>query len=486
MASLTQSTKCRDNAGYTCSFVENPPELFLCEICKLVLRNPQITQCCGKNACRSCIAKEAENGEACPISACQKQCVKITPNKDLDYEILISRVYCTSKENGCQWMGTLESLDKHLEECPFLEVECPSSCSVKIQRRMVKDHEAICKRFPIKCQQCGDMYERRDRLSHLEACSLTKVKCPFSIVGCTTEVLNKDLQQHFEESLSEHYALVAKQNEDIQAEIGQNKLLVQAKEKVEPLIIQSMEVAGLSNEVTAAEEEMIELQRALEEAKLEFSELQQRHDQIPAELQHHICEGEASICAVREEFDKLMLTSKVRCYGPALPCVHPIDIVSRPLHSPVTTEEYIPRVSFMIPRFHEERQNDACMYLPPFFSYRGGYKMCLSVYCNGFLGAKGGSVSVYVCGLSGKYDEKLEWPLHCKVEIEIQSAQKTISNVKQIIEVKSQSPTPRDTFISQRLGGCLHALKLNYNQPLSLYLMDGCLTIDVVRVVFNK
>ena len=481
MASLTQSAKCRDDAGYTCSFVENPPELFLCEICKLVLRNPQITQCCGKNACRSCIAKEAENGEACPISACQKQCVKITPNKDLDYEILISRVYCTSKENDCQWMGTLESLDKHLEECPFLEVECPSSCSVKIQRRLVKDHEAICERFPVKCQKCGDMYERRDRLSHLDACSLTKVKCPFSIVGCTTEVLNKDLQQHFEESLSVHYALVAKQSEDTQAEIRQHKLLTQAKEKVEPLLAQSVEVAGLNDEIVAAEkEEMIELQRALEEAKLEFIKLQQRHDQVAAQLQHHICEREASICAVREEFDNLMLTSKVRCYGPALPCVHPIDIVSRPLHSPETTEEYIPRVSFMIPRFCEERKNDAYICLPPFFSYRGGYKMCLSLYCNS---VKGKSASVCVCILSSKYDEKLEWPLQCKVEIEIQSVQKSTSNMKQTIEVKSQSPTPRDTFMSQRPGGCLDALK---GLPLSFYLMDGCLSIDVVRVAFNK
>ena len=47
-----------------------------------------------------------------------------------------------------------------------------------------------------------------------------------------------------------------------------------------------------------------------------------------------------------------MLTSKVKCYWPALPYIHPVDIefLFRPLDCPVTTEEHIPRVSFMIPR----------------------------------------------------------------------------------------------------------------------------------------
>ena len=37
-----------------CSFVEEPPELFQCGVCQLVLRDPQITEYCRKNACRHC------------------------------------------------------------------------------------------------------------------------------------------------------------------------------------------------------------------------------------------------------------------------------------------------------------------------------------------------------------------------------------------------------------------------------------------------
>ena len=490
MASQTQSTK--DGSGYTCDFVEQPQalNLFICEICKLVLRYPQITQCCGKNACRPCIEKQAENGAPCPIPGCQNQRVEITFNRDLHHDILKSRVYCSLRESGCEWADALENLEKHQLECPFLEEECQNSCGMKIQRRMVEEHEAICERFSVKCKQCGDLYERRNRSNHMDTCSLRMVKCPFSIVGCTAEVLNKDLQQHFEESLSEHYALVAKQNADMQAEIGENKALAQSKENMKPLLAQSMEVLELNDEVAVAEREMIELQTALEEAQLEFKELEQTHSRASAELQQQISESETSnsIHAIREECDQLELMTKVRCYGPALPFIHPADIVSRPLDCPVTTEEYIPRVSFKIPRFQEERKNDACLCLLPFYSHRRGYKMCLMVYCNGSSNVKGKFASIYIRVLSGEHDKKLNWPLHCKVEIEIQSALKGVPNVKKTIEVMSQSPVPEDRFIShvQTLSGCQRAVCLLASishEPITCYLMDGCLTIDVVRIV---
>ena len=146
----------------------------------------------------------------------------------------------------------------------------------------------------------------------------------------------------------------------------------------------------------------------------------------------------------------------------------------------------------MIPRFLEERKNDTCLCLPPFYSHRGGYKMCLFVLCNGLLEVKGEFVSIYVRSLSGKYDKKLNWPLHCRVEIEIQSAHKSTANMRKNIEVKSQSPVPGERFTSQILGSCPRTVSLREGQhvpgyePLSSYLEDGCLTIAVLRVAFNR
>ena len=258
------------------------------------------------------------------------------------------------------------------------------------------------------------------------------------------------------------------------------------KENLKPLLARHVEIVEINGGVPVAEREIIELQTALKEAQLGFNELCQRYSQVFTELQQLIREKEASICAIREQGDQLVITSKERCYGPALPHIHPADIVSRPLYNPETSEEYIPQVTFTIPRFREERENDTCLYLPPFYSHRGGYKMCLVVYCNGFRGAKGNSVSVEPRVLSGKYDENLEWPLHCNIEIEIEGVQ-----LKKIISVSSKSPILGERFVSPSLGSCQHIIRLSSflamgYRPLSSYLKDGCLTIHVTEVMFNR
>ena len=125
----------------------------------------------------------------------------------------------------------------------------------------------------------------------------------------------------------------------------------------------------INEDLVTAEKEMTELQKALKEAELEIKELEQRHNQVSTELQQQIIERKASVRAVGEKCDELVFTSQVRCYGPALPQIEPANILSHPPDSPVTTEEYIPQVSFMIPRFLEERKNDTCLCLPPFYSY---------------------------------------------------------------------------------------------------------------------
>ena len=415
--------------------------------------------------------------------------MEITFNRVLHYDILKSRVYCTSKESGCEWVDTLENLEKHLLECQFYEVECQNSCGTKIQRRMIKEHEAVCERFSVECEQCGNLYERRDQSNHLDTCSLTKVNCPFSIVGCTAEVLNKDLQQHFEESLSDHYALVAKQSQDLQAKIKVDDLLLLVKENImKPLSTRNSEIAGLYNEVQATKREIIELQSALKEAQNEFGGINQRYNQLIAELQQQIMEKETSIYAIREQCNQLELVSKERCYGPMLPRIHPADIVSRPLSDPETTEEYVPRLSFSINEFEKERNNDTCLCLPPFFSHSRGYKMCLLVYCNGYFGFKGDYVSVEPRILSGQYDDELKWPLHCKIEVELRGIRSP--SLKKVIIVNSQLPTPKDRFISKSLGARSygHILRLGATfqgyQLLSSYLKDDCFIIDVVKVTF--
>ena len=87
--------------GYDCKFVTPPPTAFQteCPICHMILREPYQTACCGQNVCRSC------RGKFEPL-----------PNKGLRQSLIQLHVWCTFRENGCEWSGELGELEHHLKE----------------------------------------------------------------------------------------------------------------------------------------------------------------------------------------------------------------------------------------------------------------------------------------------------------------------------------------------------------------------------------
>ena len=489
--------------GYVCNFVDESPDgLFKCRICALVLRDPHLTECCGENACHLCIVNEAENGRPCPIPGCRNKRVKINLNRDLRSIILESDVYCQSKEAGCGWMGKLDELDKHFKnECPYAEEECQHHCGVSIQRRFIKDHERVCKRLPIECNQCGKVYKRHCHSIHVKVCPFTVVKCPFNIVGCKSEVQNKDLQQHFNKAISEHYALVAKQSQDVQTQVQETKLIV-TQQKREKLDYCVTEADKINDKLTAAQEKVAELQKKLKEANHRHEELKRRQDRVKIELQSLVHQQTTTFQIIRKDLDRLVGESRVKCYGPPLPNLHPIDIVSRPQHSPISTDESIPPVTFIIPNFNVERRNDAQICLPPFYTHSRGYKLCMIVYCNGLDAARDKWLSVYVSTLKGRYDDSLRWPLTCTVQYRIVTAtNRYMRTIKadthaRVLEDSCFSSLSCTTtqcinqyrFYSVYTGQCTHVQCTNqYSVGLSelKHLENGCLLMQVDSVSFK-
>ena len=460
------------------NFVEELPELFKCGVCRLVLRDPHITECCGKNACHSCITKVAEDGGACPIPGCGCQNVKINFNRGLRSDILESHVYCQSKETGCEWVGKLDELSEHLKkECLFVEEECQYHCGKRIQHQAIENHEKVCEKFPTKCHQCGEMCERYHHADHVKVCPFTKVECPFHIVGCKSKVANKDLQQHFNDSLSEHHSMVFRQSQSIQTQLREAILTTQdQKQKLE---VNKAKIDLLNTEVVEVKGMASDFQHSLEEAEREYIELQRLHDQCKGQIESHVQHRTTMSRMFEKNLAALTFESKVRCYGPTLPSIDPADIVSRPEHSCPTTEEYTPALSFTIQNFVEERKNDAVLCMPPFYSHKGGYKMCLVVHCKGFRETKGNYLIVAVSGLQGKYDDHLQWPLNCTVAIEIKKAVYGPVSVSSTIEVKSQNRVYEDNF---RDNMCVAK---TVNLGLLGSCNNGSLTVNVNNVIIK-
>jgi hypothetical protein len=283
------------------------------------------------------------------------------------------------------------------------------------------------------------------------------------------------MQQHFNHSLSEHYTMVVKQSQSVQAQLREaNSTAETQKEKLE---MDSAEINLLNTEIAEAKETFNKLQHTLKEAKRMHIELQRIHDQLKCQIQVVV----ATSSMLQKDLATLTFDSKVRCYGPALPSINPADIVSRPVHSTPTTKEYTPKVSFTITNFETECKNDAMLCSPAFYSHRGGYKMCLVVYCNA---AKGNS-TILVSILKGKYDDHLEWPLNCTVEIEINNIHKLkgADSIRRFYTIKAQNRVYDDICPNlQYVVGYTKTVSLSLS-ILGIYLNQGSLKIDVNSVV---
>ena len=476
MASKEKCNSAR-GGGYLCKFIDESQQndLFKCRVCALILRDPHITKCCGQNACHLCIVKAAENGGPCPIPGCRSKSVKINLNRDLRSIILESGVYCQSKEVGCEWVGKLDELTKHLKECPFVEEKCPHNCGILIQRQNIKEHTNFCGNLPIECDKCGEFYKQQCHSLHVKACPFTIIECPFEIVGCKYEGQNKDLQRHFDESISEHSTLVAMQSQKVLAQIQETKVIIeqQRREKLDCYVIEADKVKG---ELIAAQSRISTLQKKLEEAKQQHKELKQRHEQKKLELQS---QKDTSLqLQLKADLEHLVRESRVKCYGPALPRLHPSEIVSRPLNSSETTDESVPPVMFMIPNFNTERRNDARIYLPPFYTHREGYKLSMTVCCNGDVFAKAEYLTVYVSTLKGLYDASLGWPLNCTVRLRIRDLDFEVT-------VNSHARVLDDCDFSTTLGISRNSHYRLVRLSQFKNLPDDCLCIEVRSVSFQ-
>ena len=133
MAKQQSKKKSRQfEGGYECSFVEEFPKDFQseCSVCLHILREPYMVGCCGYRFCRACIQPIQQSTSVCPLC---KLSFSSLPDKQLERILNDKLVYCSFKEDGCEWKDKLRALEEHLKTCGFKAVPC-SYCSSLFQR----------------------------------------------------------------------------------------------------------------------------------------------------------------------------------------------------------------------------------------------------------------------------------------------------------------------------------------------------------------
>ena len=232
------------NGGYDYEFVrlkEIEDEDLFCPICRLVSREPQQSECCGKVFCKVCIDKlkcsETYNLK-CP--SCRKEPVLLFADKRSSRSISNFIVYCRRKQKGCLWFGTLCEAERHFEQCLHQRVPCPNACGKRPQRKHVEKHiENFCANRQYQCEDChttgqwafitgehteqclekivecfnegcGYRFSRRNIEEHQRNCPKELLRCHYSDIGCKITCKREEMSTHDTKHMSNHLECAAK------------------------------------------------------------------------------------------------------------------------------------------------------------------------------------------------------------------------------------------------------------------------------------
>ena len=111
-----------DRGGYDCEFVTPPPDAIQaeCPICLQVLREPCLISCpCGQKICRECVDQIMKDNKPCPL--CNLTDFTYIRDHGLERYLKEQGVWCSKKEEGCDWRGKLREYEQHLNQNPSPE-----------------------------------------------------------------------------------------------------------------------------------------------------------------------------------------------------------------------------------------------------------------------------------------------------------------------------------------------------------------------------
>ena len=405
------------SGGYDCEFVEKPQEAFQsdCPVCLLVLRDPHQLTCCGNSICEACLKPLQEDKKPCPT--CKQHDFTFFEDKRLKRSLNQFQVYCSHKEDGCDWVGELGELDNHLnlqpppdkqlEGCNFSEIEC-SHCSESFQRRYVGVHQSDeCPKRPYTCQHCrqycstyddvmqkhlatcgsfylscpnncGVMIQNQELRRHIsQDCPLTVIPCDFSVAGCQVSLVREKMPAHISENVVMHTSRMLK------LLYSQRKAAKYTKEKIgklhDTLVAQAKTIQEMKSTI------------ALQKAMIDTS------DKEVQNLHSIISDQGKTILRLQQ----------------TLP-IKDTDISPENPHIVATFP-----VEFTMTGFEEHKKNSDVWYSPPFYTHASGYKLCIAVHANGYGAATGTHVTVGLRVMRGEFDDEVQWPFQGAITIQL-------------------------------------------------------------------
>ncbi len=430
--------------SYTCEFISLVPDYLYCNKCILVAREVVITSCCGESFCQACVADSQEQGMSCPVCG-ETEFMAFKQVKN-ERQIRSLHVYCSMKERGCVWSGTLDQLDSHLDphldNCQYVDTNCPFNCLQTIPKNKVDQHVAQectkrphvcqhcgfkatyeevvdthlpeCKYVPLQCSNmCGVSCEREVMEDHMKICRLEEVECEFSSVGCDGRFIREDQDEHARQNSQKHLTLIAFQTVESRECFLQKLLEVSETHQCEEEKLR-MQIEDQKNVVMQQEKKLIELEIKVNEKEKKLGQCEKKlgeQEKKLVEQENKLVEQDifmAELVHLQEQVANLKCKMEQTVKRV---CFHDLA-VSQVCGTTLSRKFELP--SYSRRGVREEWRS------PAMYTHACGYKFCVGVIAT-LMSTRlpGYYVGLSLSSMSGEFDDQLRWPAKAKFTIEL-------------------------------------------------------------------
>ena len=417
--------------GYSYDFICTLHDRFVCKICHFPSRDSYLSVCCGHGFCKSCLdnlKKTAAITYTCPV--CRDEEFVTFPNKQADREIKSLHIYCTNKEEGCEWQGALNSICSHLgnsDGCQFEALKCSNECGKMIQRQYFTCHvETECPRRKIDCLYCHDTGEhqfiegqhkeecpklplpcpnqceigsipREDMEAHRKECPLEMIQCEYHDVGCEVKVARQDQMKHNQELMEDHLMMT-------------------------------------KNDLTGTKAQLNIVSKQLNDLVSIWRIILDIMATVVKKSGHQIC--------------------------------------------PITIK---------MSEFNSKNEDRVLWYSDSFYTHNKGYKMCLRIDAAGYGKGKDTHLSVFLYLMKGPHDDELTWPLKGKFEIKLFNQISDSEHYSKTVTYDDDDGVARVTEGDRAKNGWGHQQFICNEQkimitPTCQYLKDDSLFFEVTKL----
>ena len=385
-------------------FVKKPSENYLCPVTFDMLLEPQLTSCCGHHLSQVTVTRLQIERKPCPM--CNGANWSSMLDKSFRRKVHEQMVYCPHKGNGCEWVGEMNDVIRHVESCMKRPWEC-QYCALKCTYgEGGGKHWPTCTKFPEPCPNGCEVgsVERCNMEQHRSVCSLQPVACEMKEFGCSVVVPRKELATHMRESELQHLTAMTMLNLRLCRQLQQDSTERDRK------------IAQLQQDMTEQTSELtVKLQQIEERIILYITGFKSEKKQLQEQMDQLVKTSDDKSIALEEKMKCVMkeasmapqqlqaeIEEQVKKY-----MKHGIQDVS-------DSRQISKRITF--PHYSKMKGSDKHMRSCSLYSHEHGYEFQISIHYHTMML---NYIGVYVSLLTGKNDDHLHWPIELKTWIKL-------------------------------------------------------------------